>query len=210
MIRLFQASDEAAVRKICYETALYGHSMKGFIDDEAFITESVIGYHIRYEPESLFVTEDKDEIVGYLSGCVDTHHFERVYLRRVVPHVLGLFFRNHHWRNRNTWDLLRFSLKSAPGWKKMHGHLIRNYPANLHSNVKPGHQGQGIGTQLMEAYLAYLKNRGVPGVHLTTGTDAGKAFFSRFGFQVLGRNLMPTLAQRPPHEVWLMGRKVAE
>ncbi|HBA82869.1 MAG TPA: hypothetical protein DCZ95_02130 [Verrucomicrobia bacterium] len=208
MIRLFQPSDEAAVRHICYETSRYGQSMKGFIDDEEFIAESVIGYHLRYEPGSLFVAEENGEVVGYLSGCLDTQRYERVYVRHILPRLLRLFLSNRRWCNPNLWKLLLFSLKSAPAWKKLHGSLTAGYPAHLHSNIKPGYQGRGLGSQLMEQFLAFLKAQGVPGVHLTTGTDAGKAFFSRFQFQVLAKALMPPLAQRPSHEVWLMGRRL--
>ena len=61
---------------------------------------------------------------------------------------------------------------------------------------------------LMEAYLGLLQSRRIPGCHLTTGTDAGKAFFARFQFEVLAKSPMPFLAGRPPHEVWLMGRQL--
>ena len=209
MIRPCQPSDEAAIRQICFDTALFGNSMRGFIDDIELITESIIGYHIRYEPESLLVAEDQGLVAGYLSGCRDTRRFERIYARKILPRVLLRFFSQGHWRKRNAWRLVLFGMRSAPQWKALHQTVSADYPAHLHCNVKPGMQGRGIGAALMDAFIGGLTARRVSGVHLTTATDAGKAFFARCGFQTLARRSMPSLAGYPPQEVWLMVRKCA-
>ena len=55
----------------------------------------------------------------------------------------------------------------------------------MHINIKQGFRGLNIGTNLMNAYLEYLKIEGVSGVHLATISDLGAKFFYRQGFSLL-------------------------
>ena len=54
-------------------------------------------------------------------------------------------------------------------------------------DVKPEFQGQNIATRLMESLISYAKNCGRKGVVLTC-KEALFPFYSRFGFQNLGRS----------------------
>ena len=63
------------------------------------------------------------------------------------------------------------------------------YPAHLHINTRADQRGSGIGTALMNTYLAQLRNENVPGVHLETSSENVIAvpWYERLGFQLLQR-----------------------
>ncbi len=61
----------------------------------------------------------------------------------------------------------------------------KEYPAELHINLKKGFRGGGIGRKLIEHFLSYLKDNDIRGVHLTTMSENAKSFFERMGFHVM-------------------------
>lgn len=65
--------------------------------------------------------------------------------------------------------------------------FARDYPAHLHINVVPEAQNLKAGTRLMEALLALLKEKGIPGVCLGVDSSRKQAvhFYEKNGFHVL-------------------------
>src|SRR5262249_25748770 len=63
------------------------------------------------------------------------------------------------------------------------------YPAHLHLDLLPIAQGEGWGTRLMELFLNRLRMLGVPGVHLSVGTENDRAirFYEKMGFREINR-----------------------
>ena len=55
----------------------------------------------------------------------------------------------------------------------------------MHINIREGFRGAGVGSRLMAAYLAYLKEHRVPGVRLATYSPAAGEFFKKSGFTLL-------------------------
>ena len=45
---------------------------------------------------------------------------------------------------------------------------LQEFPAHLHINCHPNHQGKGIGGKLINQLIKYLGAKNVPGVHLVT------------------------------------------
>src|SRR5580698_6257681 len=91
IIRPYQPHDERQVRRICFETALYGKPIQAVFDDEAFISDAWLSYYWRFEPELFWVAADEERILGYLTGCADTALFQRRYLWRIVPSLVKQF-----------------------------------------------------------------------------------------------------------------------
>ncbi|MEZ5850678.1 MAG: GNAT family N-acetyltransferase [Hyphomicrobiaceae bacterium] len=61
--------------------------------------------------------------------------------------------------------------------------LCTRYPAHLHINLAPDARGMGLGTRLVDAFLADARMAGCPGVHLVTGRDSrNRSFYARNGF----------------------------
>lgn len=54
-IRRFSRADEARVRRICFGTAFYGRPMTPVLNDVKWLSEGLLGYDLRFEPESLWV-----------------------------------------------------------------------------------------------------------------------------------------------------------
>ena len=71
------------------------------------------------------------------------------------------------------------------------GDLWRSYPGHLHVDIDARFQGHGHGQQLVNAFVAELRNRHCAGVHL--GTDAANArtvrFYEKCGFRRYGEVL---------------------
>jgi GNAT superfamily N-acetyltransferase len=86
--------------------------------------------------------------------------------------------------------------------------IIEQYPAHCHVNVQPGLQRGGIGSLLLNAFLDQLKLRRVPGIHVSTMSEQGKAFFGKAGMQMLARYPGPKISGHAASEVWFMGMKL--
>ncbi len=60
------------------------------------------------------------------------------------------------------------------------------FPAHLHINLAPAARGLGIGTRLIEAFVADACAAGCAGVHLVTGRNSrNRSFYARNGFACL-------------------------
>lgn len=62
--------------------------------------------------------------------------------------------------------------------------LLKEYPAHLHIDILPSHQGQRWGQKMIEALLEKLNSLGIPGVHLGMVADnhGAKRFYERLRF----------------------------
>ncbi len=61
--------------------------------------------------------------------------------------------------------------------------LTRRYPAHLHVNLEPQFRGRGLGSRLVERFIADAAAAGAPGAHVTTSRGARNiAFYERNGF----------------------------
>jgi GNAT superfamily N-acetyltransferase len=64
------------------------------------------------------------------------------------------------------------------------GELTPHYPAHLHINLAAEARGLGIGSALIDAFVADVRGAGLPGVHLVTGRHSrNRSFYARNGFE---------------------------
>ena len=80
-------------------------------------------------------------------------------------------------------DVIGYAYAAVEGYDYM---SLRGPAGVVHDVlVEPDSRGRGVGRQLLEAALAFLKARGVPRVVLTTaeGNDAAESLFARAGFR---------------------------
>lgn len=188
IVRSYQKADLHAVR------AIYG-------DDEfarpallhkyprmaEYLADEVAYYYTCLEPESLFVVEVQGSVVGALLGAVKTSRHEQLYARRVKPYLLMRCLTGAYgwpawyasiWRT----ELAGCGLQTPPV-----DH--RQYPAHLHIGILPAWRRKGLGTALMNAYVAYLRKNAIPGYHLYASSfhPLGVAFYRKLGLQQLGQ-----------------------
>jgi ribosomal protein S18 acetylase RimI-like enzyme len=207
-IRSYQPTDETAVRRICFETALFGGPMRGVLDDEALVSETLVGYYVRYAADLLFVAEVQGAVVGYLCGCADTARYRREYAWRVVPRLAVLFLLRGYWLRPRLWQWLIAGTRAARRWSAAHADIETDYPAHCHLNLAAAFQRQGVGQQLLDHFLTELRRRGVTGLHISASSVGGQAFFARAGFKRLVDYPLPTLPGQPPRGVQIMGFKL--
>lgn len=185
VIRKYLSQDRSSVRQIAWDTAFMGKPASAFFEDEEFLKDLLTGYFTDYEPESCFVAESGNEVVGYLLGCRDSRTLDRVSMRFIAPRLVRqLIGRNVLFRRKN----IVFGLHMLESFLK--GELSspdfsRDYPATLHINIANGFRRSGSGSQLMAAFMVYLKEHGIEGVRLATYSPDAGAFFRKNGFILL-------------------------
>ncbi len=61
--------------------------------------------------------------------------------------------------------------------------LYQAYPAHFHVNCHPDHRGRGVGSRLVQAFVALCHDAGLPGLHLVTAPGLRNVgFYRRNGF----------------------------
>lgn len=187
-IRKFESRDTQAVRKISFDTAFMGEPAAAFFEGEALFSEALTLYFTGYEPQSCFVAEADSQVIGCLIGAKDKALSEKVFGKKIAP---GLFCRALRegtlLKKKNIVFFSRCLLDMIMG-KFVAPDFNKEYPATLHINISKGFRGRDIGTDLISAYLDYLKKEGVVGVHLATMSDSAANFFSRLGFNLLHKS----------------------
>lgn len=185
VIRRFQARDREEVRSITYNTAFMGEPASVFFEGKELICDGLTLYFTDYEPESCFVAETEGKVVGCLIGAKDKAASEKIINHKIAPRLLrnavasGALF-----RHKNFIFISRL-LSGVIGGEFKAPDVTKGYPATLHINIESGYCGLNIGSQLIAAFLDYLKQEKIEGVHLATMSDKAAEFFRRLGFNLL-------------------------
>lgn len=186
-IRNYEPADRAAVREIACDTADAGGPVERLFRDRETAADLLTRYYTDHEPQSLWIAECEGQVVGYLTGCLDTRRCERVTRRRVLPKTLsGAVLRWALWHT-DTWRLLAAFAGTLILGGFPHPIDLTVYPAHFHINIRAGFRGGGLGPQLVNAFVQQADRAGVQGIHVITRGDnaAGRRFFETIGFQLL-------------------------
>jgi GNAT superfamily N-acetyltransferase len=189
IVRLYQPGDRAAVREICCDTADSGNPVERFFPDREVFADLLTRYYTDDEPQSTWVAEHDGQVVGYLTGCLDTRRFLRAMAWRIAPSALFKAL------GRGTvWHLLTLRLLAANLGDWLRGGFRRavplhEYPGHLHINLRRDFRGQRVGQQLMERFLTQVREASLTGIRAGVSADnaAGRRFFEGCGFVELGR-----------------------
>jgi ribosomal protein S18 acetylase RimI-like enzyme len=188
LLRPYEASDRAAVRRVCFQTGFMGEPADWMWRDEESFADIFSGYWTDREPESATVAEFHGEVVGYLLGSVDSrkvwnagklfahHAFGRGMVLR--PGTAGVMWRMI---GDGISDSIHHRLPPATYYDK-------RWPAHLHIDLLPVCRRRGVGESLVGRWLDNLRKLGVPGCHLQTMSQNTRAvsFFEKMGFAKLG------------------------
>ncbi len=189
VIRPYQLLDRPAIRQICADAADMGEPVERIFSDREVFADIITSYYTDFEPQSLWVAEAEGEVVGYLSGCLDSRRFLRAMIWRIAPKVLLRALLRGVFLHRQTIRFIIAMLKSFKlgGFKR--SIPFDKYPAHLHIDIKHDFRNKKIGQSLMEKFFTQAKSSGIPGVYLTTRQDNTTAcrFFERIGFSLLAR-----------------------
>jgi GNAT superfamily N-acetyltransferase len=192
-IRPYQPADEAEIIDITYKTGFKGEDLagRGHCEDARLWYLIFIAYYAHYEPDHFFVAVEtsKDSVIGFICGTPDTLTQEVQFRRRMVPRIVLHLFGYTIWRYPRSFKNVLVMIREFSGGTEQAADdpIITQYPAHLHINLLPGHQGLGIGTRLMEHFEAHMRGLGASGLHLGTTNKNHKAvpFYYKMGFSIV-------------------------
>ncbi len=187
-LRKWLPGDDAALYEICLRTAASGDDGTALYGAHPEVVGDLYAVpYPAFDPDLTFVTTDDAGVCGYVLGTADTSAFEKFLADEWFPAM----------RRKYREDASGYSAAARRLVSRFHNgpeltppELLQDYPAHLHIDLLPRCQGSGNGRRLMEHFLAALRSRGCPGVHLGLGIRNGRAFgfYLRLGFTELWRD----------------------
>lgn len=209
VIRPFQAIDESAVRRICYETAFFGQSMEPFGVDVRLLTDVLLLPYLKFCPHLFLVAVKDARVAGYLAGCVDTRSLRRHTSGILLgPVVRNLFLKTMIFKSSNR-AIIRYGIRASRAGQALN-ECAAPWPAHFHINIHPECRRAGIGGLLLNEFMNMLKRDGISGVHLTTSSDVSRPFFEKHGFREVHLERTPSLFSVAPHEWRLLARNLPD
>lgn len=157
-----------------------GGDARGLWSSETLLADLFARPYVVLEPEMAFVLDDGQTVVGYVIGTAHTVRFVADYRERWLP---GLARR---WPRPPRPPVTDEQRLLATGFdpERMLAPELAPYPAHLHVDIAPEHQGGGHGRALIETFLQAAAAAGAPAVHLgmDPANTGARAFYDRLGF----------------------------
>lgn len=180
MIRSYRKEDRAAVYDICVRTGAAGQDASGQFSNDDLIPDIYAGPYLELEPELAFVLVDPARPVGYVLGTADTVEYVRAYRASWMPHLGD----RHSEPSRPPHSAEDSFLSDYHRPERMLLPELADYPAHLHIDLLPSHQGGGYGRELIETWLPAAARAGAPAVHLAMASinHRARGFYQRLGF----------------------------
>lgn len=165
--------------RICLETGEDGGDATGTIDEEILGHFFSAPYAI-VEPDLCFILTADGAPCGYILGTSDSHRFAVECEAKWWPPLrekYPLRDRSDKTREAGMVRAIHSGYKAPP--------CAEQYPAHLHIDILPVGQGCGQGSRLIETFLARLRQKQVPGIHLgvSKGNTRAIAFYPKLGFE---------------------------
>jgi ribosomal protein S18 acetylase RimI-like enzyme len=182
-IRPYRPADRDALYDVCVRTGHRGGDARDIYPDPELLPNLYAGPYVELEPDLAFVLDDGRRAVGYIVGTADTETFVRAYRERWLPTLRERYPEPSGPPTTPTDRMV--DLMHHP--ERMLVRELAGYPAHLHIDLLPEHQRAGHGRALMDTFLAALRARGVPAVHLGLAPDnqGARAFYDRLGFTLI-------------------------
>ncbi len=182
-VRKYQPADRSSVRQISCDTSGKGKSDRYYSDCVTY-ADFITRYYTDFEPESLWVAQADNDVVGYLTGCLDTSKFERIMTRKILPAAISGALSRGAILRMESYQL--FTVLIVSGILRVGCKIdLKTYPAHFHINIIENYRGIKIGQQLIERFRQQCIDAGVRGIHVEAlGTNLrGRGFFERMGFE---------------------------
>lgn len=189
LIRPSGRSDRPAVRAICAATAWLGLPASDRIADDWIWAEYWTRFFTDRQGDCCWVAESRGDglVVGYLTGTPDVRRFER-YVPLLLPGIAWRVVRKRLMRRRpSRRAVLAMLMALVRGELALPPRVRKDFPATFHFNLLPAARRLGLGTQLLQTFLARMRSLGVPGGHaqaLSMNQPAARAL-RRGGFRLL-------------------------
>ena len=187
VVRPYQAVDREALFQIGADTAFPegGAPVEVYMEDRRTFLDSFYAYYTDYEPEHVWVACADHQVVGFLTGCTDTKHRDKITRQKLIPGVVWNVLHRSYKLGPKTWRYTREIIAAG-----LRGEFPptdeKRFPTHLHINLAASFRGLGLGRRLMQTYLVQLKELGVTGVHLHTTSlnEAACHLYEASGFRL--------------------------
>ena len=200
-IRKFQRADRARVRELCCDTGFLGNPIDPVFEDRELFADYLTAYYTDWEPESAFVLLIGTEIKGYLLGSrfpfrqqlYNIYQNASIFLRGIV---------RYYRYNAASKAFVKWILSTA--WKEVPAAPRRC--AHFHINLLAEARNVATTRAIMDAYLAYLHEKGekrVYGQMVTFESRRGFKMFERYGFRVVNKSRITKYDGIHPEPVYL-------
>ena len=185
IIRKYRHDDRSAVRQICYETAFLGEPGSVYFESEEILNDVITRYFTDYEPESCFVAEKDNEVIGYIIGACDATVIRKTFLEKILISFIWKVFSRNVLVNRKNARFITELILSAFKREFSFPDVSGDYPATFHTNIKSGCRGLGVGSRLLCRFEDYLHEKNVAGVHCGTISEKACSYYMKHGFKLL-------------------------
>ncbi len=137
-----------------------------------------------FEPSLAFVGQDAGGVGGYIVAALDSHAFEQRLERDWWPALRASHPEPSQDLAKGLSPQEQFALHAIHHPWGTPDELARGFPSQLHINLLPRLQGQGIGRQLIATVISALRDQGSHGLHLHVGQGNQRAagFYRHVGF----------------------------
>ena len=197
-IRAVRPNDLDALYRICLVTGAGGEDARALYRDTKLLGHVYAAPYAILSPRSVFVVEDTVGVGGYIVGAPDTREFETRLEAEWWPGLRTLY-NDPAGEPRVGWSRDQLMAYKIHHPDRTSNEIVEPYPSHLHINLLPHLRGAGIGRQLMERWLATVREMGSHGAHLAVGAANRHAirFYRACGFFELERPSKPA-----PAPVW--------
>jgi GNAT superfamily N-acetyltransferase len=182
--RPYRDGDLEAIYDICVRTGDNGGDATGKFEKPRLLADVFAAPYVYLEPTLAFVLPDgADRPVGYVLGTANTARFVSAYRAKWLPLMASSYpVPTPGGPVRDAWLLEAFH---RPERMLLPG--ADDFPAHLHIDILPSHQGGGNGRHLIETFMDAAAVAGASGVHVTVAVANARAhgFYQRVGFEPL-------------------------
>lgn len=190
-IRHVALTDIPYLYEICLLTGDAGKSASPLFSDPFLLGQFYAAPYAVYAQEYSYIVSDKYSHVpsGYIVGTGDTESFNKWRNEKWLPNLKDMCSVTTNKLSENESHLCQLILKSIENKPATEDEkaLYAEYPAHFHIDILPIMQGCGCGHQLLQTFLANLREKRVKGVHLGVDKENEHAcrFYEKEGFNVL-------------------------
>jgi ribosomal protein S18 acetylase RimI-like enzyme len=180
LVRGYQARDYWDVSDVCLRTGERGDDATGRYVSDDLLSDIFARPYVLFEPDAAFVVEHAGRVGGYILCAPDTLAFVERYRAEWLP-LLARKYSAPSQRDARSEHLIQLGLRP----ERMLFPELSRYPAHLHIDLLPALQGRGLGRLLMSRLMQALRERGVPGLHLSVdpANTRARAFYDHLGFR---------------------------
>ena len=185
-IRSYHPEDSDAVYNICLKTGDSGNDATHLFTDPLVLGHIYAGPYMKYEPQSVFILNDENNLCGYIMGTMNSKAFYDWMYNEWFPSVRNNY--NQPSGDPSKWNRTEETINIF--FLPMNKKLFKEFPAHLHIDLLPGAQGRGQGKLMMDHYISHLKDNNIKGVHLELSITNERAFnfYKKYGMDELERN----------------------